>query len=109
MIYILACSIDRIVYPLYFRGFKNSFFMLRQNYYISYSIIFFVILSILILLIQIFKGPRFMMFEKNQEISKLYMNKKDLEKEDLNRDINNEECVICLMPIFGNEKLEMKI
>ena len=105
LVYILACSIERIIYPLYFRGFKNSFFMLRQNYYTTYTIIFFVIFSVLTLLIQIFKGPRFMLSKKYQENTyNLYKTKNELEKENINRDINNEECVICLLPIFIYEK-----
>ena len=110
LIYIFACSIDRIIYPLYFRGIKNSFFMLRQNYYTSYAIIIFAVLSVLILLIQIFKGPRFMLSEKYQGISyKLYKTRNELETEITNRDLNNEKCVICLLPIFYDDEKTQKI
>ena len=100
-IYILACTIDRLIYPFYFRGFKDNFFKLKVNKKIFIIIIFFIILSIIFLLIQTFRGPRFMLNEKYQEFSyTLYKNKDELEN---TKDINNEECVICLMPIFEDE------
>ena len=107
-IYILACSIDRIIYPYYFRAYKDNFFMLKVNNNIFKIIIFFVCFTIIILLLQTFRGPRFMLSEKYQEFPYgFYKNKEELEdnyKHLKNENINNEECIICLSPIFDIEK-----
>ena len=106
-IYILGCTIDRLIYPFYFRAFKDNFFKLKVNNNIFIIILFFVIASIIFLLIQTFRGPRFMLNEKYQEFPyTLYKNKDELEN---TKDINNEECVICLMPIFEEEEKCNKI
>ena len=98
-IYILGCTVDRIIYPFYFRGYKDNFFMLRVNNNIFKIIIFFVAFLIVIIMIQTFRGPRFMLSEKYQEYTyNFYKNKDELDNQ--YKDINNEECVICLMPIF---------
>ena len=106
-LYILACTIDRLIYPFYFRAFKDNFFKLKVNNNIFIIILFCIILSIIFLLIQTFRGPRFMLNEKYQEFPyTLYKNKDELEN---TNDINNEECVICLMPIFEDEEKSNKI
>ena len=102
-IYILGCTIERIIYPFYFRGIKDNFFMLKVNNNIFKIIIMFVLFLIVILLIQTFRGPRFMLSEKYQGSTyNFYKNKEELQND--NKDINNEECVICLMPIFDDKK-----
>lgn len=102
-IYIISCSIDRIIYPYYFRAYRENFFMLKVNNNIFKIIIFFVSFTILILLLQTFKGPRFMLSEKYHEFPYgFYKNKEELYNNYKN--INNEECVICLSPIFDKEK-----
>ena len=102
-IYILSCTIERIIYPFYFRGYKDNFFMLKVNNNIFKIIIIFVVFLIIILLIQTFRGPRFMLSEKYQGSTyNFYKNKEELQND--NKDINNEECVICLMPIFDDQK-----
>ena len=110
-IYILGCTVDRIIYPFYFRGYKDNFFMLRVNNNIFKIIIFFVAFLIVIIMIQTFRGPRFMLSEKYQEYTyNFYKNKDELDNQ--YKDINNEECVICLMPIFEegnyNKVIEME-
>ena len=100
-IYIFACTFDRIIYPFNFRCFKNNFFMINTNSNFFIYIIILEILLILILLIQTFRGPRFMLTQKYQSYA-FYKSKEELQNN--NKDINNEECVICLMPIFSEEK-----
>ena len=102
-IYILGCTIERIIYPFYFRGIKDNFFMLKVNNNIFTIIIMLVLFLIVILLIQTFRVPRFMFSEKYQGSTyNFYKNKEELQND--NKDINNEECVICLMPIFDDKK-----
>ena len=103
-IYILACSIDRLIYPFYFRGFKNNFFMLKSNSHIFIFIIFMMIISIIFLLMQTFRGPRFMLSQTYQEFPfGFYKNKEELKE--ICKDINNEECVICLNSILTEKQL----
>ena len=102
-IYIFACTFDRIIYPFYFRCFKNNFFMINSNNNFFIMIIILEVFLILILLAQTFRGPRFMLTQKFQEFPYgFYKNREELQN--INKDINNEECVICLMPIFSEEK-----
>lgn len=112
-IYIFGCTIDRIIYPFYFRVYKDNFFMLKTNNTFFIIILIFIIFTILFLLIQTFLGPRFMLSEEYQQFPYcFYKNKEELPNN--YKDINNEECVICLMPIFdeetekGNTITEMK-
>ena len=110
-IFIFACSFDRLIYPFYFRAYENNYFHLKTNFYIFIFSVFITIFCVIILLIQTFNGPRFMLPIKYQE------NKNDFYKnfdeiKNICKDIN-EECVICLMPIYPenenkNEMLEMK-
>ena len=107
-IYIITCSIDRIIYPYYFRAYKDNFFMLKVNNNIFKIIIIFVFFTILILLLQTFKGPRFMLSEKYHEFPyEFYKNIEELEN--IYKNITNEECVICLSPIFEGEKNNIMI
>ena len=104
-IYILANSIDRLIYPLYFRAYENNYFGLRTNYHIFIFSLVFVILTIGILLKQTFVGARFMLPYKYQEYkNEFYKDFDEIKK--ICKDIN-EECVICLTPIFPEEKTEM--
>lgn len=103
-IYILACSIDRLIFPFYFRCFKNNFFMLKSNSNIFIFIILMMTISIIFLLVQTFRGPRFMLPQKYQEFPfGFYKNKEELKE--ICKDINNEECVICLNSILSEKQL----
>jgi len=103
-IYILACSLDRIIFPFYFRAYKNNFFMLKSNSSIFTFIIFMIIISIIFLLMQTFRGPRFMMSQKYQEFPfGFYKSKEELQE--ICKDINNEECVICLNSILSEKQM----
>lgn len=104
-IYILANSIDRLLYPLYFRAYDNNIFGLRTNYYIFILAVIIVVLSIGILLKQTFSGPRFMLPYKCQENKNEFYKDFD-EIKNICKDIN-EECVICLMPICPDKSTQM--
>ena len=108
LIYIISCSIERIIYPFYFRGYENNFFMLKTNKTFLLIIVLLVIFTIMFLLAQMIIGPRFMLPKKYQHGPyNFYKNLDEL----LNsfKDINNEECVICLVPIVCNENSENKL
>ena len=104
-IYILANSIDRLLYPLYFRAYENNYFGLKTNYNVFTLSLIIIILSIGILLKQTFTGPRFMLPYKYQEYKNEFYKNFD-EIKSICKDIN-EECVICLMPIFPEEPTQM--
>ena len=104
-IFILTCSIDRLIYPFYFRAYENNYFHLRTNLYIFIFSIVIIAFCVIILLIQTFNGPRFMLPEKYQENQCEFYKDFD-EIQNICKDIN-EECVICLMPIYPEKKEEM--
>ena len=104
-IYILANSIDRLLYPLYFRAYENNYFGLRANYNIFILSLIIILLTICILLKQTFTGPRFLLPYKYQEYKNEFYKNFD-EIKSICKDIN-EECVICLMPIFPEEPTQM--
>ena len=108
-IFILSCSIDRLIYPFYFRAYNNNYFEIKSNIFIFILSIIIVIFSIIILFIQTFKGPRFILPLKYQE-NKFGFYKDFEELNNICKDIN-EECAICLMPIYPEDKykaIEMK-
>ena len=108
-IYILGSTIDKLIYPIYFRAIKDNFIGCKVNRSLIYSLSLFVLLSIIILYIQIFSNPRFLLpksFHKNE--FNFYKTKQELIS--IRNDIGIEECVICLTPIFeiepdGNNKM----
>ena len=108
-IFILTCSLDRLIYPFYFRAYENNYFELKTNYIIFVLSLLIIMTFVIILLAQTFKGPRFILPFKYQENKNEYYKTFD-EIKNICKNIN-EECVICLMPIYPeneNEMLEMK-
>ena len=102
-IYIISSTIDKLIYPLYFRGFKNNFLGVKDNLLLITINILFVIFTIIILYIQVFQDPRFMLSISinNQVKYDFYRNKQELLT--FSNNIIKEECVICLLPIFEKE------
>jgi hypothetical protein len=108
-IFILTCSLDRLIYPFYFRAYENNYFELKTNYIIFVLSLLIIMTFVIILLAQTFKGPRFILPFKYRENKNEYYKTFD-EIKNICKNIN-EECVICLMPIYPeneNEMLEMK-
>ena len=108
-IFILTCSLDRLIYPFYFRAYENNYFELKTNYIIFVLSLLIIMTFVIILLAQTFIGPRFILPFKYQENKNEYYKTFD-EIKNICKNIN-EECVICLMPIYPeneNEMLEMK-
>ena len=111
-IYVLSSTIDKLIYPIYFRAYKGNFIGCKVNVPLIIFMSLFVIFTIIILYIQILSNPRFMLpksYHKNE--FNFYKNKQDLIS--IRSDIGLEECVICLTPIFeiepnpNNKMIEM--
>lgn len=101
-IYIFSSTLDKLIYPFYFRGIKDNFLETKNNYFIVIIMILFVLFTIIILCMQMLKGPRFMLsISYNQSKFDFYKNKEELILKRSN--IGSEECVICLGLIFGSE------
>ena len=103
LIYILSSTIDKLIYPLYFRGIKNNFLGTKDNFILILIMIIFVLLTIIVMYMQTLKGPGFMLsISSNQLKYDFYKDKNELIT--IRNNIGSEECVICLLPIFEFEK-----
>ena len=101
-IYILSTTFDKLFYPIYFRGVKNNFLMTKNNPALITIMVVFVVFTIIIMYIQILKEPRFMFPGSfNHPLYDFFRTKEELISN--NNNIGNEECVICLLPIFSSE------
>ena len=112
-IYILSSTFDKLIYPFYFRGIKNNFLGTKDNFNLMFIMIVFVIFTIIIMYMQVLKDPRFILSISYSQLNQLkydfYKDKNELLT--IRHNIGSEECVICLLPIFENEKdimIEMK-
>ena len=102
LIYIIGTTVDKLIYPIYFRAFKGNFIRCKVNQTIILILVLYVILTIIILYIQIFINPRFMFSKSYQkEVFNFYKTKQELIS--IKKDIASEECVICLCQIFDND------
>ena len=102
-IYILSSTIDKLIYPIYFRAYKGNFIDCKVNPGLIIIMILFVIFTIVVLYLQIFIDPRFMMPKSyHKKEFNFYKTKSELIA--IKSDIGLEECVICLNTIFDTEK-----
>ena len=102
-IYILSSTIDKLIYPIYFRAYKDNFIGCKVNPSLIAFMILFVVFTIAILYMQILYEPRFFMpksYHSNE--FNFYKTKSELLK--IKSDIGSEECVICLNTIFEIDK-----
>ena len=106
--YILSTTIDRMIYPLYFRGYGNNFFQLKNDLYLMAALLSLILISIIILYLQAIIGPRFMLPQKYQKNNTIfYKSREELLEE--SPDCIKEECVICLSPLIeGNSNNDSK-
>ena len=103
LIYILVTTLDRMMIPFYFRGNKNNFLNLKDDKIFLIYIGGIIFISIFILYLQLFLGPRFMLCKKYQRVEmNFYRSKAQLLKEKPN--FVEEECTICLCPLFNSEE-----
>lgn len=106
-IYIIGTTLDKLINPLYFRGIRANFLHTKDNIIFVIILIIFVILTIIIMYIQLFKGARILLPKKYQKNKfDFYKTKDELIK--INNNIKEEECIICLSPIFEEIILEME-
>ena len=100
--YIFANTLDRIIYPFYFRGFKNNFFHLKRDIILLTILSIYILITIIIMYLQAFLGPRFMLSSKYQKKNfEFHKTKEELLEE--RPDCIKEECVICLSPLIEEE------
>ena len=103
-VFILSSTYDKLIYPLYFRGNKNNFLGSKDNFALIIIMVIFVCITIIIMYLQVLKGPRFMLSVSiNQFKYDFYKEKNELIE--IRDNIRTEECVICLLPIFESEKM----
>ena len=106
--YIIANTLDRIVYPFYFRGFKNNFAQLKSDINLILILSIYILMTIIILYLQVFFGSRFMLSSKYQKKNfDFHKTKGELLKE--RPDSIKEECVICLTPLIEEEDQKNEI
>lgn len=97
--YIFATTLDRMIYPFYFRGYGKNFFQLKNDIYFVLALFLLIMITIIILYLQAFLGPRFLLPKKYQKNNvEFYKTKEELFKE--RPDCIKEECVICLSPLI---------
>ena len=106
-IYIIANSLERILYPFYFRGFKNNFINLKTDIILIIILSIYILITIIILYLQLFIGARFMLPSKFQKKNLDFHKTKEELLEEV-PDCMKEECVICLSPLI-EENIKNKI
>ena len=100
--YIIVTTIDRMIYPFYCRGYKYNYIQLKENLVLIIILSSYILLTIIILYLQTFLGPRFMLPAKYQKKKvDFYKTKEELLK--IKPDCTKEECVICLTPLLEEE------
>lgn len=103
--YIISSTMERFFYCVYFRGYDGNFLRIKGDKLFICLILLYQILICAILYLQAIKGPRFFLCKKyKKEEYNFYRTKEELIKSTNNA--VNVECVICLMPIFCDEKNE---
>lgn len=108
LIYILMVTLDRMINPFYFRGFENNLLNIKTDKNFLTYVAGFILVNIIILYLQVFLGPRFMLGKKYQRVEmNFYRNKAQLLREKPNA--VDEECTICLCPLFNNEEINNKV
>ena len=102
--YIIISSVERLYYAFYFRAYDNNFYKIKGNKIYIYIIIIYFIINFIIIILQTLKGPRFFLNKKYQkEDFDFFKNKEELFN--YSNDIENIECVICLLPILSSEEI----
>ena len=98
-LYIISNTIDRVIYPFYFRGFKNNFLRIKPERELIIFLSIYIFIAIILLYLQVFLGERFMLSSKYQKNAMIFhKTKEELLKEF--PECIKEECVICLSPLI---------
>ena len=102
LFYLIGNTLDRIIIPFYFRGYDDNFIRVKKNLSFILILLSFIIFCIFILYLQLFLGNRFLFPQKCKiEEYNYYKTKEELIA--FKDNIESEECVICLYPIFEAE------
>ena len=102
-IYIITTTLNRIMFPFYFRGYESNFAYLKTEKLLIIKLFSYILFTIIFLYLQTFLGPRFMLSSKYQKKKgDFHKTKEELLEERPNS--KNEECVICLSQLFGEEE-----
>ena len=102
--FILATTIDRVIYPFYFRGFNNNFLQIKSDIVLIIFLFIYIIVTVIIIYLQTFLGARFMLPERFQKKNlEFYKTKEELLFE--RPDCIKEECVICISPLIDKDKI----
>ena len=103
LIYIIIVTAYRMIIPIYFRLVTNNFLDIKDDFNFVIIISGIIFTSIFILYLQAFLGPRFMLPKRfRKEKLNYYRTKAQLLRE--KPDALNDECVICLNPLFISEE-----
>ena len=102
-IYIITTTLYRIMFPFYFRGYESNFTYLKTDKFLLIILSSYILFTIIFIYLQAFLGPRFMLSSKYQKRKgDFHKTKEELLEERPNS--KNEECVICLSQLFGEEE-----
>ena len=103
LLYILVTTADRMIIAFYFRGYGNNFLKIKTDKNYLIYVTGYIFGCIFIIYLQVFLGPRFMLCKKykRKEID-FHRTKAQILRE--KPDSINEECTICLCPLFNIEE-----
>ena len=106
--YIFFSTFDKLFYLFLFNKMENHSFRNINKFIIIISILY-ILSSIIILYLQTFLGPRFMLPSKcyKKEIS-IYISNKELLNDKSKSKLHNEICIICLAKILDIAKKKEK-
>ena len=107
LIYILICTVDRMALPLYFRGYNNNLFHIRNDISFISCICVYLCLNVCVLYVQVCCGGRFVLTKKmRRKVFEYYKSKDELLKVKAN--VTELDCVICLQKIIKDNEGEIK-
>ena len=108
LIYILSTTVDRMIIPFYFRSRNSNLLSIKTDTKFLSYVAGYILITIIILYLQIFLGPRFMLCKRFKRVElNFYRSKAQLLREKPN--IINEECNICLCPLINSEQNNNKV
>lgn len=103
--YILISTLDRLAVPLYFRGYDDNFMRTKgKGNFIFFAVNgTYILFCVIVLYLQMILGPRFFLPKKLRgNTFDYYKTKQELLL--IKPNVAEEDCVICLMPIFKQEE-----
>lgn len=98
---IFSISVNKLLIPIYFRGFSKNFFHFSSSSTLLIVVTLIMCLEVFIMYCQIVFGPRFFNFNsKNPEdMYSLYKSKEELLE--IKKELYKSDCLICLNPLLN--------